>query len=131
MSASFRETVDAICQKDGRFLPEAYVFLIEALDVTVKEVHKANPKHGRHVTGQELMGGLRDHALAEFGPMAYTVFAEWGVRTTLDFGQIVFNLIAAGRLGKTRRDSLEDFRDVFSFEEAFLEPFEPTKTFDA
>jgi len=125
MNPSFRETVNAICKKDSRYLPEAYAFLVEALDVTVKSALKENPGHGtKHVTGKELLEGIRTHVLAEFGPMTHTVFSEWGVRTTLDFGEIVFNLVESGRLGKTDSDSIEDFRDVFSFEEAFLKPFE-------
>ena len=126
MNPSFRETVIAICKKDSRYQPEAYAFLVEALDVTVKSVLKENPEQGnRHVSGQQLLEGIRTHALAEFGPMTHTVFSEWGVHTTLDFGEIVFNLVESGRLGKTDTDSIEDFRDVFSFEDAFLTPFEP------
>jgi len=126
MNPSFRETVIAICKKDSRYLPEAYAFLVEALDVTVKSALKENPEQGnRHVSGQQLLEGIRAHALAEFGPMTHTVFSEWGVHTTLDFGEIVFNLVESGRLGKTDSDTIEDFRDVFSFEEAFLKPFEP------
>jgi len=125
MNTSFRETVNAICKTDTRYLPEAYAFLVEALDVTVKSVMKDNPAHAKHVSGKELLEGIRTHALAEFGPMAHTVFTEWGIGSTLDFGAIVFNLVEAGRLGKTETDSIEDFRDVFSFEEAFLKPFEP------
>ena len=131
MNPSFREIVDAICKMDSRYQPEAYAFLVEALDMTVKEILKETPGHGRHVTGKELMEGLRTYALAEFGPMTCMVFSEWGVSATLDFGNIVFNLIEAGRLSKTETDTLEDFRDVFSFEEAFREPFEPKQKFDA
>ena len=122
---TFREAVEAICKKDDRYLPEAYAFLVEALDVTLKTVFKEDPEHSKHVSGKELLEGIRSHALAEFGPMTYRVFSEWGVHTTLDFGALVFNLVEAGRLGKTETDSLEDFQDVFSFEEAFLKPFEP------
>ena len=129
MNPSFREAVNAICQKDSRYLPEAYAFLVEALDVTVKTVRKENPEHDKHISGQELLEGIRSHALAEFGPMTHTVLSEWGVHTTLDFGEIVFRLVEAGRLGKTETDSLDDFRDVFSFDEAFLTPFEPKQKF--
>ena len=129
MNPSFREAVSGICQRDNRFLPEAYAFLVEALDATVKTVRKENPDHEKHVSGRELLEGIRAHALAEFGPMAFTVLSEWGVRTTLDFGHIVFNLVDAGRLGKKETDSVEDFRDGFLFEEAFLAPFEPKRTF--
>jgi len=130
MTQSFREAVEAICLKDSRYLPEAYVFLVEALDVTIKAILSDNPGHCRHVTGKELLEGIRTHALAEFGPMAHTVFSEWGVYATLDFGAIVFNLIEAGRLGKTETDSIEDFRDVFSFEDAFRKPFDPKRKFN-
>ena len=125
MNPSFQETVFEICKKDPRYNPDAYFFLVEALDVTVKDIRKNQPDHGRHVTGKELLEGIRDFALDEFGPMAFTVFAEWGVHTTQDFGEIVFNLVESGRLGKTETDSREDFKDAFSFEDAFLTPFNP------
>ena len=131
MHPSFRETVSDICQQDPRYQPEAYAFLVEALDATVKSVLKENPGHDKHVSGKELLEGIRTHALAEFGPMAHAVFAEWGVHATLDFGEIVFNLVKAGRLGKTDTDTIEDFRDVYSFETEFLKQFEPKKKFDA
>lgn len=125
MNPSFQETVFDICKKDPRYNPDAYFFLVEALDVTVKDIRKNQPDHGRHVTGKELLEGIKTYALDEFGPMAFTVFSEWGLHTTQDFGEIVFNLVESGRLGKTETDSREDFKDVFSFEDAFLLPFEP------
>ena len=125
MNPSFQETVFEICKKDTRYNPDAYFFLVEALDVTVKDIRKNQPDHGRHVTSKELLNEIKDYALDEFGPMAFTLFAEWGIYTTQDFGEIVFNLVEAGRLGKTESDSREDFKNGFSFEEAFLLPFEP------
>jgi uncharacterized repeat protein (TIGR04138 family) len=125
MPPSFQEAVFAVCQKDTRYNPDAYFFLVEALDVTVKDIRKRQPDHGRHVTGKELLEGIKEYALDEFGPMAFTVFAEWGIHATADFGEIVFNLVEAGRLGKTETDSRADFKDGFSFEEAFTRPFEP------
>lgn len=125
MKQSFQEIVTTICEKDSRFQPEAYAFLIEALDATMKTLFKENPERAKHLSGQELMEGIRQHALTEFGPMTYTVFKEWGLNETYDFGEIVFHLIEAGRLGKTETDSKEDFKNLFTFEEAFLKPFEP------
>jgi uncharacterized repeat protein (TIGR04138 family) len=122
---SFNEAVLAICEKDARYNPDAYFFLVEALDVTVKDIRKRQPDHARHVTGKELLEGIKEYALDEFGPMAFTVFSEWGLHATQDFGEIVFNLVEAGRLGKTEADSRTDFKDVYSFEEAFVQPFEP------
>lgn len=125
MKQSFQELVYKICEKDPRYQGEAYVFLIEALDATMKAIFKENPEHERHVSGRELLEGIRRHALTEFGPLAYTVLKEWGVTRTEDFGEIVFHLVECGRLGKTETDSKEDFKNVYSFEEAFLKPFEP------
>ncbi len=125
MNPSFQETVFELCKKDSRYHPDAYFFLVEALDVTVKDIRKNQPDHGRHVTGKELLNGIKEYALDEFGPMTFTVFAEWGIHKTGDFGEIVFNLVEAGRLGKTDNDSRDDFKDIFDFDEAFLKPFVP------
>ncbi len=125
MNPSFQETVFEICKKDPRYNPDAYFFLVEALDVTVKDIRKKQPDHGRHVSGKELLEGSKEVALDEFGPMSFTVLAEWGIHSTQDFGEIVFNLVEAGRLGKTESDSREDFKDGYLFAEAFLQPFEP------
>ena len=125
MKQSFQEIVCAICEKDSRYHPEAYSFLIEALDATMKTIFKETPDHAKHVSGRELLEGIRTHALNELGPMTYTVFNEWGVHATEDFGDIVFRLVEAGRLGKTETDSIDDFKEIFSFEDAFVKPFEP------
>ena len=125
MNPSFQDTVNEIIKKDSRFEADAYFFLVEALDVTVKSIRKNQPDHGRHVSGKELLEGIKEYALDEFGPMTHTVFAEWGIHSTQDFGEIVFNLVEAGRLGKTESDSREDFKNAYDFDEAFLMPFEP------
>jgi uncharacterized repeat protein (TIGR04138 family) len=125
MNPSFQDTVAEICKKDARYQADAYFFLVEALDVTVKDIRKNQPDHGRHVSGRELLEGIKDYALDEFGPLTHTVFSEWGIRATLDFGEIVFNLVEAGRLGKTDSDSRDDFKNAYDFDEAFLLPFEP------
>ncbi len=125
MNPSFQDTVNEILKKDTRYQPDAYFFLVEALDVTVKNIRKNQPDHGRHVSGKELLEGIKEYALDEFGPLTHTVFAEWGIHTTQDFGEIVFNLVEAGRLGKTESDSREDFKNGYDFDEAFLMPFEP------
>ncbi|MDR2849210.1 MAG: hypothetical protein LBW77_01510 [Verrucomicrobiota bacterium] len=125
MPLSFQEAVLEIVKKDARYDPDAYFFLVEALDATVKDIRKNQPDHDRHVTGKELLAGIKEYALDEFGPMTFTVFAEWGIHATEDFGELVFNLVEAERLGKTDSDSRADFKDAFSFAEAFVRPFEP------
>lgn len=125
MTPSFQESVFDICKRDARYQPDAYFFLVEALDVTIKAIRKDQPDHGRHVSGRELLEGIKGYALDEFGPLTHKVFEEWGIHATQDFGEIVFNLVEAGRLGKTDSDSREDFKDAYDFEEAFLRPFKP------
>src|SRR5205823_1413359 len=89
---NFGETVDQILKRDNRYDRDAYYFVREGLDVTLKLLRKqahTQPTH-RHVSGQELLEGLRRHALDQFGPMARTVLDYWGVRRCEDFGEIVF-----------------------------------------
>ena len=123
----FAEAVEAICEKDGRYDTEAYSFLRDALNFTIKVQKKDKRAGSRHVSGQELVEGIRQYALREFGPMVVTVFGYWGVTKTDDFGQMVFNLIETGVFGKTDTDSREDFMDGYSFHEAFVVPFKPEK----
>ena len=78
-----------------------------------------------HVSGQELLHGLREFALKEYGPMSKAVLNEWGIKTTDDFGQVVFNLVNSGVLGKNENDSPNDFKNVFTFDDAFVKPFVP------
>ena len=123
----FAEALDSIVASDPRYQRDAYVFLRDALDYTTKQQKKAKGATVRHVAGPELLEGVRQYALKEFGPMVITVFGHWGLRTTEDVGNMVFNLIGAGIFGKTEEDSIGDFKNVFDFGEAFVKPFEPAK----
>lgn len=122
---SFEEALALIEAKDRRYHRDAYLFVKEALDYTQKVVSKDRHGRPRHVTGQELLAGIRDYALAQFGPMALTVFEEWRVRCCRDFGEIVFNMIEVHWLAKTDKDSRADFEGGYDFEEAFRKPFLP------
>ena len=123
----FAEALDSIVASDPRYQRDAYVFLRDALDFTTKQQKKIKGATVRHVAGPELLDGVRHYALKEFGPMVVTVFDNWGIRCTEDVGNMVFNLIGAGIFGKTEEDSIEDFKNVYDFEEAFLKPFAPEK----
>lgn len=126
----FSEIVELICKEDGRFDRKAYNFVRHALDYTVKELKKKNPERTRnslHVTGVELLAGIRAYALDQFGPLAKTVLAAWGIRRCGDFGDIVFNLIEYNVFSKTDTDRREDFADLYDFDEAFVKPFEPVR----
>ena len=123
----FAEALDSIIATDPRYSRDAYVFLRDALDYTTKQQKKIKGGPVRHVAGPELLQGVRQYALKEFGPMVVTVLSYWGIRCCEDIGHMVFNLIGAGIFGKTEEDSIEDFKSVYDFEEAFVKPFAPEK----
>ena len=124
--ASFEETVELIRAKDPRYARDGYQFVREALDYTQKTIGRENHGRMRHVSGQELLSGIRGFALAQFGPMTMTVFEEWGIRQCRDFGEIVFNMVENGLLAKTEKDSRTDFDLGYDFYEAFRRPFLPS-----
>ena len=92
-----------------------------------REAALAIPEEHRHVSGPELLHGLREHALREFGPLAATVLENWGVTRCEDVGEMVFQLIEVGAFGKSDEDCPQDFAGVFDFDEAFREPFRPQR----
>jgi len=124
----FAEALDSIVTSDPRYQRDAYIFLRDALDFTTKQQKKIKGASVRHVSGPELLQGVRQYALKEFGPMVMTVFDNWGIHNSEDVGNMVFNLIGTGIFGKTEEDSIEDFKNVYDFEEAFVKPFTPAKS---
>ena len=119
----FAEALDAIIAADSRYARDGYIFLRDALDFTTKQQKKIKGTSVRHVSGPELLDGVRRYALKEFGPMVITVFSYWGIHSCEDIGHVVFNLIGAGIFGKTEQDSMEDFKNVYDFDDAFAKPF--------
>jgi uncharacterized repeat protein (TIGR04138 family) len=148
-AATFEEALEQLLVKEHRYHRDAYLFLREALDHTramlgrdnkavrrLKDVMQGEMKgvireelkrasEEQHVTGQQLLEGVRELALETFGPMAITVFEEWGVHSCQDFGEMVFILVENQLLRKTDKDSRADFENGYDFEEAFRKPFLP------
>lgn len=124
-AVNFEEILDKIVTNDPRYQREGYFFLREALDHTQKMVAKSKKGEIRHVSGQELLEGIREYALSQFGPMTLTVLGEWGIRSCEDFGEMVFNMVENSLLAKTEKDSRDDFKGGYDFEEAFRKPFLP------
>ena len=122
---NFDEELEKLVARDPRYDRAAYLFLREALDHTQKLLGRSSAE-ARHVSGQQLLDGIRDYALQQFGPMALMVLEEWGVRRCEDFGEMVFNLVDQGLLSKTASDRQEDFQGGYDFTEAFRKPFLPT-----
>jgi uncharacterized repeat protein (TIGR04138 family) len=123
---NFEDMLPTIVARDPRFTADAYHFIREALDHTQKRVAKASKGASRHISGGELLDGIRDYALRTYGPMSQTVFAEWGIQACEDLGEIVFNLVEAGLLSKTQKDSRDDFKGGYDFDDAFRKPFLPS-----
>ena len=122
----YGEVIDQILEKDNRYHRDAYYFIREGLDYTQHKLAKeAGGKESRHVSGQELVNGVRQYAIDNYGPMAKALLNEWGINSTEDFGEIVFNLVENNLLAKTEDDSREDFSDGFDFEEVFVVPYQP------
>jgi len=121
-----RRIIRDIVQEDGRYKEEAYYFVREGLDYTVHELKNVPKQKSHHVKGNELVKGIRDYAIREFGPISLRVLRHWGIRSCEDIGEIVYNMIDASILGKTEDDEITDFHGVFDFEQAFREPFLPS-----
>ncbi|HHT9152296.1 MAG TPA: Minf_1886 family protein [Candidatus Hypogeohydataceae bacterium YC40] len=111
-----------ITKRDPRYSLQAYYFIFEALDFTVHKLAKdpSSPKEkDRHVTGKQLLEGIRVFALQQFGYMSRPVLEAWGIKRCEDFGEIVFNLVENDLMGKTTSDTREDFKGGYDFNTAF------------
>ena len=113
------EKFRTLLSNDRRFDAEAYNFVYEALDFTLKNVVRKTPDGNQHVRGQELLEGVKRYSIDQFGCLAQTVLAAWGVKNTGDFGRMVFNLVEYDLMGKQEGDRMEDFENLYEFEEAF------------
>jgi uncharacterized repeat protein (TIGR04138 family) len=123
---NFDEEMEKIVAKDARYTREAYLFVREALDHTQKIIGKpAKDDAPRHVSGQQLLDGIREYGLHQYGPMTMAVLNEWGIRCCEDFGEIVFNMVENSLLAKTEQDTRDDFKGGYKFEDAFRKPFMP------
>jgi uncharacterized repeat protein (TIGR04138 family) len=125
--------LEELVRRDPRYASEAYEFVFQALAHTQKMLGRApreprtmdepGPEQAHHVTGPELLEGVRDLALREFGLLARTVLRMWGINRTDDVGEIVFNLIEAELMSKTDEDTRADFRDVYDLDKALVEDY--------
>jgi uncharacterized repeat protein (TIGR04138 family) len=126
---SFRDDLAGVLARDPRYSIHAYAFVFEAISHTKKLQARARARAKgrrsapRHVTGQQLCRGACALALAHYGLLAKVVLRQWGIRSTSDLGEIVYNLIASGDLEKTSADSRSDFDGVFDLEQALARDF--------
>lgn len=111
---NFYNKIEEIVTKDNRYKVDAYEFVMRSLWFTQAKLKKQN-----HISGRELLTGIKDFILEQYGPMAKTVLNYWGIKATQDFGEIVFNMVDNGLLNRTEEDSKDDFKNVYDFDEAF------------
>lgn len=114
MDQKFYDNVEKLCEEDSRYKAEAYEFVMEALRYTQRRFKKE-----RHVTGDQLLTGIKDMTVRKFGPLALNVLHHWGVKNTEDFGHIVFNMVQHHLLAKQDDDTFDSFRTGYDFEEVF------------
>ena len=120
MKTDFEIAVADLAERDGRYNKEAFFFIYLALDFTVKKMGLAEDElEKRHITGRDLLTGISEYAFEQFGPLTQEVLSHWRVHQTRDFGEIVFALVEGSLMGKTDRDSIEDFVNVYDFSEEF------------
>jgi len=113
MSIDFYQKLEEITEKDRRYKADAYEFVMQAIGFTQKKLNREG-----HISGKELLEGIREFGLQQYGPLTKAVFERWGIKTTDDFGKIVFNMVENGLVRKTETDSQDDFKDVYHFNEA-------------
>ncbi len=110
------------------FHPHAYVFLSEALkmaqELACAGFRSDRPDESHHISGQQLLEGVRVLGLRQYGSMAPAVFRHWGLQTTDDFGRMVFEMIERGEMRKSEHDQLSDFQSLYSFDEAFSDRYQ-------
>ncbi|MHC4757802.1 MAG: Minf_1886 family protein [Planctomycetota bacterium] len=114
-----KQRIEKIAKEDGRYSPEALGFVYEALGHTLDNVSE----EPEHVSGQDLCEGLRKLALEKWGRLAVLVLNEWGIKSTRDFGEIVYLMINHKWMSAQPNDSVDDFNDVYDFNTSFKEQF--------
>ena len=110
------DTFEDIVARDDRYDGRAYALLMDVVHYLTKD--------GAHANAEEIMDEFRETALDQFGPLAYRVLTEWGLKSCEDIGEMMFNLAESHRIGKDENDTHESFIGGYDFEEAFLCPYE-------
>ena len=122
------QAITKLREQDSKYAPAAYHFIRRALDHSLRKLKREDADRPAHVTGKELLEGFRDLALTEFGPLTKTVLEDWGITKCAEVGEIVFQLVGLGVLGKNENDKIDDFGELWTFAEAFDIPFRPQAT---
>ena len=118
-------TIKRIIENDSRFHPDAYIFINDAVKFTIDNINMRADRSNRHISGKELLDGIKDFAMSKFGPMSYEVLSSWGLEDSLSIGYVVFNMVDYKLLGKSNNDSITDFDNSYNLREELSSPFLP------
>jgi len=118
-SVKMKKKLEEIARNDGRFAPQALRFVYEGLGYTTRE-SSTDPNH---VSGQILCRGLEKLALEKWGRLAMLVLNSWNIKTTRDFGEIVYLMMENKWMSAQPTDSIDDFSDVYEFKADFKDNF--------
>ncbi len=120
-----------LLNEDKRYKLEAYQFIREALQYANENLNlgdadseKPEKQGPQHITGQQLCEACRLYAIEQYGYLSKMVLANWGIHSTSDFGEVVYNLIRIEQMRKNESDRREDFNDIYTFDDAFEPNFE-------
>ena len=110
--------------RSSTYHPNAFKFVYSALRFTQEKLGRDRRSEvSGHISGPELLDGLRKLALQHFGMLSIAVFRNWGVTSTADFGNIVFEMIESGEMRRTPHDHLNDFFGIYDFDKVFREDY--------
>ena len=111
------DSFEDVVAKDSRYNARAYALLADV-------VHYLSGEDGRHCSGEDILDEFKERALDQYGPLTYTVLTEWGLQSTEDIGEMMFNLTESGRIQKDENDTPESFANGYDFKETFLGPYQ-------
>jgi uncharacterized repeat protein (TIGR04138 family) len=126
MDSNFIDTVSRILDNDPRYAADAYEFISKAVTYTSQKLERAKEQDNakRHISAKELLNGISDYAIKEFGPMAGEVFKSWGLTSARAVGDVVFNMVTEKLLRASEKDSIDDFSIEFDFDGVLRKNFE-------
>lgn len=123
MDDKFMEMLFSIKEKNGKYPEKAYLFAFKILKDLAK--NNKNQQKSENIKAANLLITFRNYALNEFGPMTASVLQEWNICSCRDLGNVIFDLVNAGVLEKDETDRIEDFEEIYDFNEAFIHPYLP------
>ena len=113
----YKDAMTLILSEDPRYDIQAYDFVNEALTRTIEKIKKGRPPGQRHLTGAELLTGILEFAVAQYGDLAAEVMEYWNLNRGSDVGNVVYNMIRHGIMSASPEDKQEDFDCVGSIPE--------------